>query len=214
MPLGGTWGSGAGGCPQLPTGPQTPNQEGGFVCKQKGVCCSRRGSSWDWCGEGNVPVHRGRAGTGCPHSRLGKGESDLRPAFLQGQQRAFCTWVKYRPISIKAPACFYKYLSQFSGVLMWLWCLPRLQGPVAMATRPRDQPLFIHGKLPHPGLGVGWYRGLEGGPSRGRMDEQRIKIVSSLEGTWQDSGFTARVLAQNYWSLSCMSGRDILFVQL
>lgn len=59
-----------------------------------------------------------------------------------------------------------------------------------MVTRPRDQPLFIHGRLPHPGLGVGWRRGAGGRTEeREKGDERGIKIK------WPVLGETCRALA-------------------
>lgn len=106
---------------QVPSilGPQTPSWAGSFVhCKQKGgVCSSRSSVGWEWKREGHVPGDN-RKGGGYLPPRPGEGEPGAQPAPLQSQQEAFRTRVKYRPIAIKAQACFYKYLSQFSGVLM------------------------------------------------------------------------------------------------
>lgn len=160
-------------CPQAQHSgtPKFPEWRKPVQCKEKGGSALVGAIATGYgLGKGMCQVIRGREGAVCPDCRIPEGESDVKPALPQGQHGAFHTRVKYRPISIKAPACYYKYLSQFSRVLMWLWCLPScLRGSVTMVTRPHDQPLFIHRKLQHPGLGVGWWRGLEGGTRRGRM---------------------------------------------
>ena len=119
------WGGSERGCPNLPTcpaswSPKLPAWEEALFNvnrREQGSALVGAASAGCEVGRGTCQETIGRQGAICL-TRPGEGESGAKHASPQSQHEAFSTRVKYRPISVKAPACFYKYLSQFSGVLM------------------------------------------------------------------------------------------------